>query len=106
MKKASEGRDGAAILSLNVSPQNLRCGSRTVVKQARLPPVDVQVLGGFPRDRDSEDVRKQAEEHLEEDQELDAAGKLNNNNNNNNNNNDKENQNKQWRVRLWKVVYK
>lgn len=63
--------------------------------------MDVQVLGGFPRDRDSEDVRKQAEEHLEEDQELDAAGKLNNNNNN-----DKENQNKQWRVRLWKVVYK
>lgn len=62
LKKASEGRDGAAILSLNVSPQNLRCGSRTVVKQARLPPVDVQVLGGFPRDRDSEDVRKHAEE--------------------------------------------
>jgi len=71
VRKASEEWDGAAILSLTVSPENLRRGPRTVVKQARLPRMGVQLLGGLPHDRDADDVRKYAEEHPEKDKELD-----------------------------------
>ena len=40
VRKASE-----AILGLKVSPENLRRGSKTVLKQGRPPLVDVQLLG-------------------------------------------------------------
>ena len=44
------------------------------MKPARLPPVDVQLLGGLPHDKDAEDVRKYAEQHPDEDKELDKGG--------------------------------
>ena len=74
VRKASEEWDGAAILSLKVSPENLRRGSRTVVKPASLPPVDIQLLAVVPHDKDAEDVRKYAGQHPEEGQELDKGG--------------------------------
>eukprot|EP00434_Breviolum_minutum_P036030 symbB.v1.2.031909.t1/scaffold3757.1/size50859/1 len=76
VRKASEEWDGEAILGLKVSPENLRRGSKTVLKQGRLPPVDVQLLGGPPHDKDAEDVRKYAEQNPNEDKELDAGGEL------------------------------
>ena len=74
VREASEEWDGSAFLSLIVSPENLRRGSRTVVKPASLPPVDIQLLAGLPHDKDAEDVRKYAEQHPEEDQELEKDG--------------------------------
>ena len=74
VRKASEEWNGAAILSLKVSPENLRRGSRTVVKPASLPPVDIKLLAGVPHDKDAEDVRNYAEQHPEEDQELEKGG--------------------------------
>ena len=76
VRKASEEWDGEAILGLKVSPENLRRGSKTVLKQGRLPPVDVQLLGGPPHDKDAEDVKKYAEQNPNEDKELDAGGEL------------------------------
>ena len=75
MRKASEEWDGAAILSLKVSPENFRRGSKAVVKQGQLPPVKIQLLGGQPHDKDAEDVRKNAAEHRHEDKELDAGNR-------------------------------
>eukprot|EP00434_Breviolum_minutum_P013358 symbB.v1.2.011770.t1/scaffold750.1/size323489/22 len=74
VRKASEEWDGEAILGLKVSPENLRRGSKTVLKQGRLPPVDVQLLGGPPHDKDAEDVKKYAEQNPNEDKELDTGG--------------------------------
>jgi len=74
VRKASEEWDGEAILGLKVSPENLRRGSKTVLKQGRLPPVDVQLLGGPPHQKDAEDVKKYAEQNPNEDKELDAGG--------------------------------
>ena len=76
VRKASEEWDGEAILGLKVSPENLRRGSKTVLKQGRLPPVDVQLLGGPPHDKDAEDVKKYAEQNPNEDKELDTGGEL------------------------------
>ena len=76
VRKASEEWDGEAILGLKVSPENLRRGSKTVLKQGRLPPVDVQLLGGPPYDKDAEDVKKYAEQNPNEDKELDTGGEL------------------------------
>ena len=73
-RKASEEWDGAAILSLKGSPENLRRGSRRVVKPASLPRVDIQLFAGVLHGKDAEDVKKDAEQHLEEDQELDKGG--------------------------------
>ncbi len=74
VREASEEWDGEAILSLKIAPENLRRGIRAVVKLGRLPPVDVQLLGGGPHDKDAEDVRKYAEQHPDEDKELDKGG--------------------------------
>ena len=48
-----------------VSPENLRRGSRTVVKAANLPLVDSQLLAGRPHDNDANEMRKYAEQHPE-----------------------------------------
>lgn len=74
MRKASEEWDVAAILSFKVSPENLRRGSRTVVKAGNLLPVDSQLRAGRPHDKDADEMRKYAEQHPEKDQELETGG--------------------------------